>query len=132
MVYLLRESFVSVQDSGLVMRGRQLLVTVALSQEDAKGKQTKEKNKEQKDNRNLFLAREGCKLTPLSCVLYSRTVFFVIFSVILFLFVALTKLFVVKQANLCGTQLLLRKPGTVFFFFFHFLVESIEDCSLNC
>ncbi|KAL8620920.1 hypothetical protein ACOMHN_044067 [Nucella lapillus] len=47
------------KDRGLVVQGRQLLVVPALSRSDAQNQKEGSKTKEQKDNRNLFLAREG-------------------------------------------------------------------------
>lgn len=53
----------SCQDAGLSLGGRQIVVTMAVSRQQAGDLiQNKEKEKEKKDTRNLYLAREGSKL----------------------------------------------------------------------
>lgn len=50
------------QGGGLVIQGRALLVAPAVSRTEAESQKAGKKVKEQKDTRNLFLAREGCEL----------------------------------------------------------------------
>lgn len=46
-------------NAGIMLHGRRLLVTLALTRTEAQSQKQAEKTKEKKDSRNLFLAREG-------------------------------------------------------------------------
>ena len=46
------------ESSGIVLDGRQLIISLAVSREQS-SKFNEKKQKEKKDNRNLYLAREG-------------------------------------------------------------------------
>ena len=46
------------EDSGIVLDGRSLIMSLAVSREEST-KFNENKKKEKKDNRNLYLAREG-------------------------------------------------------------------------
>ncbi|KAK7107274.1 hypothetical protein V1264_015223 [Littorina saxatilis] len=47
------------RNGGILIHGRKLLVVLAVSKSEAQGQQVAKNTKEEKDNRNLFLAREG-------------------------------------------------------------------------
>ena len=49
------------ENSGIVLDGRQLIISLAVSREQS-SKFNEKKTKEKKDNRNLYLAREGSEL----------------------------------------------------------------------
>ena len=51
------------QSAGLVLEGRRLNVILALPRDRAKELKKPGEKKEAKDNRNLYLVREGCKST---------------------------------------------------------------------
>ena len=49
------------ESSGIVLDGRQLIISLAVSREQS-SKFNEKKEKEKRDNRNLYLARVGSKL----------------------------------------------------------------------
>jgi hypothetical protein len=59
------------KDGKISLDGRELIVTVAVSRENAASlTENNKKEKEKKDNRNLYLAREGCKFETLKLYVY--------------------------------------------------------------
>ena len=66
------------ENSGIVLDGRHLVISLAVSREEST-KFNEKKQKEKKDNRNLYLGREGSEYEPwvqgtklLSNVVYSQ------------------------------------------------------------
>ena len=66
------------KEGKISLGGRELIVTVAVSRENAASlTENNKKEREKKDNRNLYLAREGCKFLNLCLLTF---IFFNLFS----------------------------------------------------